>query len=61
MTVKRQNNTNRIKMALNALWGQRRWNRVARLENTCNDKSSDKTNRKNYSLKRNLNITKQSN
>jgi hypothetical protein len=58
MTVRCKNNTNR--MALNALWRQKRWNRVARLKNTCNDKANDKTNRKKLQLK-NLNITKQSN
>jgi len=45
MTVRRQNNANRIQMALNALWRQKRWNRVARLKNTCNDKTNYKTNR----------------
>ena len=46
-------------MALNASWRQKRWNGGARLENTCNDKSDDKTNRK--KLVKKLYITKQRN
>lgn len=60
MTVRCQSNTNRIQMALNALWREKRQYKVAGLKNTCNDNSNDKTNRKNYRFKKYLNITKQS-